>query len=328
MELSEEFFERILGNPNQTAVELPSGAESTNSWILVAALIRDASGDPRCILACRLDPHKGFTTILQRGRIGESGETYAINRNAKLISESRFDEDLIQIGLIRRGERSLLNVESRDPGGNLLTGYRPSLPRDRQPLTVMAEAAVSGRSGVDLDGYGDYRGVAVIGAWVWDASLGMGIATEMDVDEAYEFLHVYQRQAFAGTTLAVLLIVGLTGLFIRNRMQMAEANLELARAYGIIKKHKERMEEELNIGREIQMSMIPLTFPAFPERKEFVVHASLSPAREVGGDFYDFFFRRRRPFLRCRRRRCRKGCSIRIVHGGNEDVDQVQGCNG
>jgi sigma-B regulation protein RsbU (phosphoserine phosphatase) len=52
---------------------------------------------------------------------------------------------------------------------------------------------------------------------------------------------------------------------------------------------KERMESELNIGREIQMSMLPLTFPAFPHRSDFDVHAALHPAREVGGDFYDLF---------------------------------------
>jgi len=53
--------------------------------------------------------------------------------------------------------------------------------------------------------------------------------------------------------------------------------------------HNERMETELNIARSIQMSMVPLTFPAFPEREEFTVFAVLKPAREVGGDFYDFF---------------------------------------
>jgi sigma-B regulation protein RsbU (phosphoserine phosphatase) len=53
---------------------------------------------------------------------------------------------------------------------------------------------------------------------------------------------------------------------------------------------KERMESELNIGKDIQMSMLPLEFPPFPERKEFDIFAVLNPAREVGGDFYDFFF--------------------------------------
>ena len=52
---------------------------------------------------------------------------------------------------------------------------------------------------------------------------------------------------------------------------------------------KDRMESELNIGRDIQMSMLPLTFPAFPEQLEFDVHAALYPAMEVGGDFYDMF---------------------------------------
>jgi len=52
---------------------------------------------------------------------------------------------------------------------------------------------------------------------------------------------------------------------------------------------KERMQTELDIGREIQMSMVPREFPAFPERPEFDIHAALHPAYEVGGDFYDFF---------------------------------------
>ena len=49
------------------------------------------------------------------------------------------------------------------------------------------------------------------------------------------------------------------------------------------------MGDELNIGRQIQMSMIPLTFPRFPEHKDLDVWAYIRPAREVGGDFYDFF---------------------------------------
>ena len=53
---------------------------------------------------------------------------------------------------------------------------------------------------------------------------------------------------------------------------------------------KERIESELKIARDIQMSMVPKTFPPFPNRPEFDLYATLVPAREVGGDFYDFFF--------------------------------------
>jgi sigma-B regulation protein RsbU (phosphoserine phosphatase) len=52
---------------------------------------------------------------------------------------------------------------------------------------------------------------------------------------------------------------------------------------------RERLEGELSAARSIQMSMLPKIFPAFPDRPEFDVHAMVRPAREVGGDFYDFF---------------------------------------
>jgi PAS domain S-box-containing protein len=52
----------------------------------------------------------------------------------------------------------------------------------------------------------------------------------------------------------------------------------------------ERMSTELNFARDIQLNMLPLIFPAFPNRTEVSVHAALESAREVGGDFYDFYF--------------------------------------
>ena len=53
---------------------------------------------------------------------------------------------------------------------------------------------------------------------------------------------------------------------------------------------KERIGAELDVARHIQSSMLPSVFPAFPEREEFDIFASMTPAKEVGGDFYDFFF--------------------------------------
>ena len=52
---------------------------------------------------------------------------------------------------------------------------------------------------------------------------------------------------------------------------------------------KERIGAELNIASRIQSSMLPCVFPAFPERPEFDIFATMIPAKEVGGDFYDFF---------------------------------------
>ena len=52
---------------------------------------------------------------------------------------------------------------------------------------------------------------------------------------------------------------------------------------------KERIGAELNVATQIQADMLPSIFPAFPEREEFDIYATMQPAKEVGGDFYDFF---------------------------------------
>ncbi len=52
---------------------------------------------------------------------------------------------------------------------------------------------------------------------------------------------------------------------------------------------KERIEAELDMASRIQTSQLPRLFPPFPDRKEFSLFASMTPAKEVGGDFYDFF---------------------------------------
>ena len=52
---------------------------------------------------------------------------------------------------------------------------------------------------------------------------------------------------------------------------------------------KERISTELELASRIQAATLPSKFPAFPERKEFDVFASMTPAKEVGGDFYDFY---------------------------------------
>jgi sigma-B regulation protein RsbU (phosphoserine phosphatase) len=56
------------------------------------------------------------------------------------------------------------------------------------------------------------------------------------------------------------------------------------------REEKKRISTELSIAHEIQANMLPGTFPPFPERNEFDIFAEMIPAKEVGGDFYDFFF--------------------------------------
>lgn len=111
-----------------------------------------------------------------------------------MVSNSRFDDDLILLGLLpdQEDSRSILNIQVRDPQGDMTTGFRPQRRRREMPLTKMAAEATAGNAGIDGEGYRDYRGVPVVGAWHWMQKYQMGVATEVDVAEAYRPLTILQ----------------------------------------------------------------------------------------------------------------------------------------
>ena len=83
--------------------------------------------------------------------------------------------------------------------------------------------------------------------------------------------------------LLVFTIIGFIAVYIaKNGHDMVLRQDEIARASANVK-------AELNTATQIQNGMVPNIFPAFPERKEFDIHAGMYTAKEVGGDFYDFF---------------------------------------
>ena len=75
----------------------------------------------------------------------------------------------------------------------------------------------------------------------------------------------------------------------RDIRSMQERIVENADNLARMTAEKERVSTELDLAKNIQASLLPDVFPAFPDRNEFSLYASMKPAREVGGDFYDFF---------------------------------------
>lgn len=72
--------------------------------------------------------------------------------------------------------------------------------------------------------------------------------------------------------------------------ELADTFDKMAKNIAKIAKEQEHTESELSIASKIQMSSLPNTFPPFPDNKEFDIYASTVPAKEVGGDFYDYYF--------------------------------------
>ena len=210
--------------------------ESTMS-LFIAVPVRNAHGDVIAALTKRLDPAEGFSRVLQFSRVGESGESYAFDQAGIMLSASRFEAGLREIGLLDESESSIMHIQIRDPGSDMTEGYRSALPRGELPLTLMAERAISARAGSqrersaidgDMSGYRDYRGVPVYGAWLWDGQLGIGLTSEIDVAEALSTF--YTVRLAAGGVLGITLFLSLGGaLFILVTGERTNQALKKAR---------------------------------------------------------------------------------------------------
>ncbi|HEV3006264.1 MAG TPA: serine/threonine-protein kinase [Pirellulales bacterium] len=156
------------------------------------------------LLVRRAGAEDELRDILSHARTGRTGEAYAFDRDGLMLTESRFNQQLMAAGLIPDAPdaHSAATVQIRDPGGDLTRGHLPARPLAARPLTWMASHAVAGENGFDLDGYRDYRGVTVVGAWKWLPAHAFGVATEVDYEEAYAPL--WYRDVAFGIGLALL----------------------------------------------------------------------------------------------------------------------------
>ncbi|MCK5687588.1 PAS domain S-box protein [bacterium] len=190
--------------------------------MFVASPIKDDEGKIMAILAFRVEPDESFSSIFHRSYFGNSGETYAFNKKGVLISESRFNDQLTKIGLLPLGKHSDLHIEVRNPGVNLALGKTAPLPRGKQPLTLMAQSAIAGETSMNLDGYRDYRGVPVVGAWLWDDELGFCITTQVDIEEAFTFLNNIRFTIFIFIFLVIGVLILLAKVLISTRKIIEE----------------------------------------------------------------------------------------------------------
>ncbi|MGR3174874.1 MAG: ATP-binding protein [Candidatus Scalindua sp.] len=141
-------------------------------------------------VACfRVDVGK-ISEFLRSIKLGTSGETYLIDKQGYMLTESRFVPYLKKAGLVKRGttlELKLINPE---------TGK----------LTKSVSECLKGYEGYDGDGYLDYRGVMVIGYWQWIVELDWGIIAEIDYEEGYQAVIKLHRSV---TTIMVIVAIGI-----------------------------------------------------------------------------------------------------------------------
>ena len=103
---------------------------------------------------------------------------------------------------------------------------------------------------------------------------------------------IYGNLRRIGTIVFFLQLLGLAMIAI-----MLRSFIKGQRKYQALDQKRQRIEGELHIATGIQMSMVPKTFPPFPERHDLDMAATIVPAKEVGGDLYDFFIRDEKLFF-------------------------------
>lgn len=157
----------------------------------VGVPIRDTNDRIIASLVRRLRPEKDFTRILAVARPGTSGDTYAFDEHGTMLTETRHLQQLKTIGLLPASAgSSILQVQLRDPGTNLTTRPAKETLLTTRPLTTLVAQATAEQEGlrVILDPYRDYRGIPVVGAYLWLSDYGFGIATEVSAEEAFVLL--------------------------------------------------------------------------------------------------------------------------------------------
>ncbi len=212
----------VITLPQRSDVPLKDadGVMRTNAPMAFAITpIRDAERRVIAVLALRLNPAQSVYRPLRAGQSGQTGEAYLFDSRGTMLSESRFTEDLWSSGVLPEGTPSFGNLKIRLP--------------DSRELTTMASAATSGFDGLDIDGYLDYRGSHVVGAWKWLKAHQLGVAVEINAGEVFSGTNTLQHAVYGVTLLAGGLLVMIISLSQRQshrlEQKVAERTAELHR---------------------------------------------------------------------------------------------------
>ncbi|EYF03854.1 hybrid sensor histidine kinase/response regulator [Chondromyces apiculatus] len=212
--------EIAVSHPSTSSIPLPDEHGTLvpgQPTMFSAAPIRDEAGHILGYLAIRLRLGVGFLRLLREQQPQEIGRTYAFDETGRLLSNVRDEPGLRSAGVVAPGVPLNLNLVLRDPGRDLTAGAPLPGPLAERPLSRSISQAIVRYDGLDLDGYRDFRGVEVVGAWKWIDPLHLGIVTEIDATDAYRAFNRQRNTVTVLVAFASLLVLGLAVLVIRGR---------------------------------------------------------------------------------------------------------------
>jgi len=225
-----------------------------------AAPIRDTNNRVIAVITQRILPSDDWSQILRFGRIGSSGDSYAFDASGLLASTSRFSEQLQETASLLSDNNDVASIKIRDPDGNVLEGFKP-LVNAQKPLTKIAEVLIGLSSKKDndrrhsiihskIEAYNNYLGVPVFGVGLWDYQSGVGIVTEIDIDEALADYYQLRFDLLLLTSIVLLLFVSITLFILASKVgkAMNRSHKKLEQMVYERTKELEHSEERLQLA--------------------------------------------------------------------------------
>ncbi|MCB9792471.1 MAG: response regulator [Alphaproteobacteria bacterium] len=212
----------------------PAGASTTgDTTLLVAAPIHAPSEPPIGALALRIDPRGQLSFLTSTARLGSGSETLLVGADGALLTESHFAEELVSMGLTEEGQGGV-GLPLRTPSG--------------EP-TRAAAALQRGLSGSSVTPYLSTLGRPVVGAWLWDPRLGVGLVSETTQAWAFERARGTARLQGALDLLGVLALL-VSGALLMSAARAAQRQelVELAEA--------RRLAEQTNRGKDALLANV------------------------------------------------------------------------
>ncbi|MEK6636196.1 MAG: PAS domain S-box protein [Planctomycetota bacterium] len=136
--------------------------------MFVSTPLKDRDGVIIGVVSLRIDVN-ALNELMLSLKLGKTGETYLVNKDGVMITESRFVTHLKEMGLVKRRCALELKLINREKG----------------ELTKGVQQCVAGNNGFDAKGYKDYSGITVLGVWRWLPEFNWGVIAEIDRDEGY-----------------------------------------------------------------------------------------------------------------------------------------------
>ncbi|HSH05583.1 MAG TPA: ATP-binding protein [Anaerolineae bacterium] len=226
---------------------------------------------PIAIFTIRLDIFRDFSRITRLGSLGASGETYTFGTQGFLLSDTRLQQQLELTSPFPTTQPEIVRI--------MLSQSAPQATNNNTnstPITIINNDSDHNNVASNLNGYSNYRQSNVIGTWLWNDTLNLGLVTEIDYNEA--FATFYQTRI---TLISINLITILTSLFfaftlVWNRRQtitqLQIAKQEAETANQTKTEFLANMTHELRtpLNAVIGTSSLLATTPMSSEQQDFV----------------------------------------------------------